>query len=140
MISFMTIQSVLEVFTTELKEVRFGEVDADALTRAAADVATAAAAVAAAEETLGAARAVHDERADALVQLAQRALAYARVYAEPDAALTARLDAIALPRSPRRGRPLTLEVSSPEARPAPRPRGRPRKSTPEPTLPPFDAE
>jgi hypothetical protein len=89
----------------------------------------------AAQLALDVARGALHERQEALLQQAQRALAYARVYAEADVALTARLDAITLPRGSRRARSETgtsgaetdsLVLTS-EGEPVRRPRGRPRK-------------
>jgi hypothetical protein len=128
------IQSLLELFATDLAEVRFADVDAQTMTRAAADVQAASVIVAAAQAALDDARQVLQERQEALMQYAQRAIAYARVYAESDDALSERVNAIALPRPARRTRAGTdALVLSPEPAGAPaRPRGRPRKVAPEP--------
>jgi hypothetical protein len=123
------VQTVLDLFATELADVRFGDVDAKRLTTLAADVQSAAEAVAAAQALVDDARNKLQERQDALVQHAQRALAYARVYAEPDASLSARLEAIALPRPARRPRSdAEVLLLSPDQQPPRRPRGRPRKT------------
>jgi multidrug efflux pump subunit AcrA (membrane-fusion protein) len=134
------IQSLLDLFTTALADVRFADVDGQTLARVAADVEAAIAVVSSAEAALASAREALQERQEALLQQAQRALAYARVYAESDEALTERLGAIALPRGTRKGRATgdTL-ILSPDPEPAPRPRGRPRKqnaSEPLPAAPP----
>jgi hypothetical protein len=134
MFSFMDaipspIQSLLDLFATALVEVRFADVDAQTLARAAADVQAASAVVATAQSALDEARLALHERQEILLALAQRAIAYARVYAENDETLSGRLGAIALPRSARRVRPSgdALVLSSdPPAAPS-RPRGRPRK-------------
>jgi len=122
------VQTVLDLFATDLADVRFGDVDSKMLAGLASDVQAAAEAVASAQALLDDARSKLQERQDALLQQAQRALAYARVYAEADAALSARIEAIALPRPARRvradGEVLTL-CSDPM--PPRRPRGRPRK-------------
>jgi hypothetical protein len=131
------IQVVLDLFTTDLAEVRFGDLDAPALARLAGDVQTSSEVVVAAQLALDVARGVLHERQETLLQQAQRALAYARVYAEADLALTARLDAITLPRASRRPRSEenpsangaaggSLVLTS-ESEPVRRPRGRPRK-------------
>jgi hypothetical protein len=134
------VQAILDLFTTELEAVRFGDVDGKSLGGLAAEVHVAAEALASAEGLVADARSALQDRQDALLQHAQRALAYARVYAEADVALSARLDAIALPRATRRARPdASVPVLSADP-PAPmRPRGRPRK-TPltEPTLPSLE--
>jgi hypothetical protein len=129
------VQTVLDLFTTDLADVRFGDLDAPALARIAEDVRAASDVVVAAQLALDVARSSLHERHEALLQQAQRALAYARVYAEADVALTARLDAITLPRTARRPRSETSAngaaseslVLTSEAEPARRPRGRPRK-------------
>ena len=122
------VRTVLDLFVTDLADVRFGDVDAKTLASLAADVEAAAEAVASAQALLDDARSKLQERQDVLLQQAQRAVAYARVYAEPDAALSARIEAIALPRMTRRSRteaePLTLSADDPPRRP----RGRPRKT------------
>jgi hypothetical protein len=128
------IQSLLDLFASALVEVRFADVDAQTLARAAADVQAAAAVVSTAQAALDDARHALQERQESLLAHAQRAVAYARVFAENDEALSERLGAIALPRPARRarsnGEALVLS-SAPEAAPA-RPRERPRKVAPEP--------
>jgi hypothetical protein len=125
------IQSLLDLFTTALADVRFGDVDGQTLARVVADVEAAVAVVSSAEATLASAREALQERQEALLQQAQRALAYARVYAESDEALTERLSTITLPRGTRKARASgDALVLSPDPEPAPRPRGRPRKQHP----------
>ncbi|MDB5212204.1 MAG: hypothetical protein JWO86_131 [Myxococcaceae bacterium] len=145
------VQTVLDLFTTDLADVRFGDLDAPTLARIASDVQAASDVVVAAQLALDVARGALHERQETLLQQAQRALAYARVYAEADLALTARLDAITLPRASRRPRSDASGASgasgaeseslvlTSEAEPARRPRGRPRKlatvsAEPEPML------
>jgi hypothetical protein len=123
------IQAVLDLFSTSLAEVRFGDVDAQSLARIATEVEAAADAVACAQAALDAARAELHGREEALLVHTQRALAYARVYAESDETLSARLEAITLPRLPRRARTEgDALILSPDPQPTPRPRGRPRKT------------
>lgn len=141
------IQTLLELFETRLADVRFGDVDAKALARLAAEVEATAQVVTAAQVALDSARVALFERQEALLVLAQRALAYARVYAEADESLAAHLDAVALPRAARRARTdanangatndLVL-TASPDAAPARRPRGRPRKHAPATNLTPLE--
>lgn len=123
------VQSLLDLFASDLSDVRFGDVDATTLSSAAAEVETAAEALSAAQAVLDEARAKLQEQQDTLMQHAQRALAYARVYAEANASLAARLDAIALPRAAKRARAEgdVLVLSSDDPQPPRRPRGRPRK-------------
>jgi len=138
------VQAVLDLFATDLADLRFADVDANVLARLASETHAASEAVAVAQAALDTARSALQERQDALLAQAQRAHAYARVYAEGDDALVARLDAIALPRAARRSGagggsragaggarpgedPLVLSA---EAHPAPtqRRRGRSRKA------------
>jgi multidrug efflux pump subunit AcrA (membrane-fusion protein) len=130
------IQTLLDLFTTCLADVRFADVDGQTLARCAADVEAAAETVATAQLTLEATREALQEKQDALLQQAQRALAYARVYAESDEVLSGRLEAVSLPRAARRSRVEDgLVLSSASPLPTPRPRGRPRKPrVAEPTL------
>jgi hypothetical protein len=130
------LQAILNLFATTLADVRFADLDAKTLASLASEVEAAAAVVESAEAALAAARGTLQARQDALLQQVQRAVAYARVYAENNEALSQRIDAIALPRTPRRSRvgdeALTLSPDSPATQ---RPRGRPRKpSLAEPTL------
>jgi hypothetical protein len=131
-----SVQSVLDLFTTELANVRFGDVDSDALSKARVAVDTVAAEVLTAEAALADARSRLQEQQEILLQQVHRALAYARVYAGADPTLTARLDAITLPR-PRRARaeggpstPALTAVTEGETRSTAKRRGRPRKSDP----------
>ncbi len=139
MFSFMDaipspIQSLLDLFATALVEVRFADVDAQTLARAAADVQAASLVVANAQAAVDEARQALQERQETLLQHAQRAAAYARVYAETDEALSDRLSAITLPRSTRRARSNgdALVLSSDPPASLPRPRGRPRKAAAKP--------
>jgi hypothetical protein len=65
-------------------------------------VTAAADAVREAEAALAQAQTAFAEKQEALVSRAQRALAYARVYAEDNAALQARLESISLPKAAKR--------------------------------------
>ena len=120
------IQSLLDLFQSDLSHVHFADVDAQTLSRLAAEVQTTAEAVATARAALDVAERALQERQEALMQQSQRALAYARVYAESNDVLRERLDAIVLPRVARR--PRSEPAATPIAEPAPRRRGRPRKS------------
>jgi hypothetical protein len=123
------VQSVLDLFASELADVRFADVDAPTLARLAAEVRSVAEVVASAQAALESARRALDERQELLLGHVQRAVAYARVYAENNEELSQRIEAIALPRATRRvrGADDTL-VLSPGPQPSPRPRGRPKKS------------
>ena len=122
------IQTLLDLFSTCLADVRFADVDGQTLGRCAAEVEAAAEAVASAQAALDAAREILQLKQDALLQRAQSALAYARVYAEGDEALSGQLDGVNLPRSTRRPRATEGLVLSVEPQPAPGPRARRRKT------------
>ena len=131
----LSVQALLDLFATSLADVRFADVDAKSLARIAADVEAAAQAEAVARSALDAAQVVLQEKQEALLLLAQRALAYARVYAENDPTLSGSLEALTLPRATRRGPAGDALVLSGASEPSPRPRGRPRKTpAAEPTL------
>ena len=121
------VQALLDLFATSLADVRFADVDGPSLARCAAEVEAAAQAEVVARLALDAASAALQEKQEALLQRAQRALAYARVYAESDPALAASLEAIGLPRAARRATPGDALVLSTASETSPRPRGRPRK-------------
>jgi multidrug efflux pump subunit AcrA (membrane-fusion protein) len=122
------VQTLLDLFTTSLADVRFADVDGQTLARYAADVEAAAESVGAAQVALNAAREALQEKQDALLQRAQRALAYARVYAETDEVLSGQLEAVSLPRATRRSRAEEALVLSADPQPSSRPRGRSRKA------------
>jgi hypothetical protein len=122
------IRTLLDLFTTSLADVRFADVDGQTLARCAAEVEAATEAVASAQATLDAAREVLQLKQDVLLQRAHAALAYARVYAEGDEALSSQLEGVSLPRSTRRSRAGEGLVLSSEPQPAPRPRARPKKA------------
>ncbi len=126
------VQTVLDLFSTDLRDLRFADVDAARLTAAAADLEAAAVATAAAQTALDDARAHQLALQDTLTSLVQRALAYARVYAESNPALASRLDAVSLPRVVRRSTRVddATIASTSETAPTRRPRGRPRKVPP----------
>lgn len=135
------IQTVLDLFSTHLADVRFGDLDAQSLARASTEVQSAHDVLVASQLALEAARRSLVERQEVLLQQVQRALAYARVYAEADEALSAQLEAVTLPRAAKRARTDANDalVLTSEAQPAPRPRGRPRKpaQAPAPTSEPL---
>lgn len=113
------VHDLLALFTAELADVRFPDVDASVLASAAASVHAAADRVAQVEAELAAARATLVSSQDELLGCAQRAHAYAQVFAAASPDLVARLEAIALPRA---RRPKVVDDASP-----PRRRGRPPK-------------
>jgi hypothetical protein len=104
------VQSVIELFQGPLSDVRFADVDAAGLANLAAEVESAASAVAQQEARLTELRQTLVDRQDALLLLAQRAVAYARVYAEHDEALSEQLARITLPRA---GKPRKASTAKP---------------------------
>jgi ElaB/YqjD/DUF883 family membrane-anchored ribosome-binding protein len=115
------LRELLAVFARDLAAVAFPDVDHQALAQQVALLGERAAEVRRVEAALAEARTRLADAHDQLVARGQRALAYARIYAEDHPALAARLEAITLPR-PRGPRPV-----APTSTEAPRPRGRPRK-------------
>jgi hypothetical protein len=110
------LQSLLELFKGPLGNVRFADIDAEGLAKLAAEVEAAASEVQRHEGQLAQLREALVERQDALLLLAQRALAYARVYAENDDALLEEVNRIALPRAPKPRKPGAAKASPREAR------------------------
>jgi hypothetical protein len=122
------IQVLLDLFATDLAEVKFPALDRAVLTETAAQVQIAAAELQQAEAALEVARSALSEHQELLLQRALRALAYARVFAEDRPELSSKLEAISLPRSTRRSRsdsPSETPLGSGEPS-APRRRGRPK--------------
>jgi hypothetical protein len=130
------VQEVVDLFVSELASLKFGDLEPTSLAAASEEVKAVAADVIRAEAALESARAVLAEKKEALLQKAQRALAYARVYAENQPALASRLERIALPRPPRRSAKSesspadvkvngALEAKIPPTRRRDRPRGDP---------------
>lgn len=93
------VQSVLELFQGPLASVRFADIDAAGLAQLAAEVEAASSEVREHENKLGELRPILAQRQEALLALAQQALAYARVYAENDEALLEAVNRISLPRA-----------------------------------------
>jgi hypothetical protein len=93
-----SVQAVVQLFEGPLAGVRFADIEGSSLGRLATEVEEAARQVQAHEAQLGELRQLLAQRQEALLTLAQRALSYARVYAEGDDSLSAELARIALPR------------------------------------------
>lgn len=132
------VQALLTLFSTDLADVKFPDVDGEVLARAAEEVEASAEALRLAEAALEAARSSLGDKQEALLLKAQRAHAYARVFAESDVELTGRVEAIQLARSSRRaprtdgvrldtGRGEASELRTAAVDAAPRRRGRPPK-------------
>lgn len=112
------IQAVLDLFQGPLAAVRFADIDAGTLATAAEEVESASAAVAAQEAQLAKLQQGLNEQQDALLVLAQRALAYARVYAEHDEALSEQLNRISLPRAPKARKASPAKAAEAQAAPS----------------------
>lgn len=119
------IEALLRLFHEDLAEVRFPGLDTAVLAAAAAKLRDAEAEVQRAALALEAAQATQRDAGAALAGKAQRALAYARIYAEDHPALRARLDALDA---------LDAPVAAADAQPAARRRGRPPKAAEPPAL------
>jgi hypothetical protein len=127
------LQDLLKLFGQELSAVKFPDLDRAVLEEAAERVKEKAEEVARAQAALEAARQSLYESQEALLQKGQRALAYARIFAEDDTELSAKLDGISLPRpvrkAPRMEGATALEAPSVQSEEsAPRRRGRPPKA------------
>jgi hypothetical protein len=99
------VQAVVTLFEGPLAGVRFADVDAAGLSKLAAEVAGAASELERQEAALAQLRQELTQRQEALLSLAHQALAYARIYAEGDEALTTELNAISLPRATKARKP-----------------------------------
>lgn len=109
-------QAVVELFDTDLLQLKFPDVDQGVLREAAERVLAQAELVAAAEQALAVAREGLSDAQELLLSKCQRALAYARVYAEEDRELSRRLDAISLPRPRAKAAP-TSPTEAAESKP-----------------------
>jgi hypothetical protein len=124
------VRAALAVFETALSDVSFADINAETLARAVAEVGTLAHAVASAQASLDSAKDALLERQEALFGQVQRAMAYARVYAENDEALMDRLNAISLPRTGRVARAKEDAALVLSSAPRPAPPGKRRKTDP----------
>jgi hypothetical protein len=112
------LQAVVALFRGPLSHVRFADIDAAGLTGLATEVEAAAREVEQQEAKLVELRQSLAQRQEALLALAQQALAYARIYAENDEALSAELNDIALPRAAKPRKPAAPKATRAEE-PAP---------------------
>src|SRR3954453_20318683 len=94
-----SVQAVIDLFQGPLAEVRFAEVDVASLANLARSADAAAAELAEQEARVSELKQVLADRQEGLLLLAQRGLAYARVYAEQDEALSEQLSRINLPKA-----------------------------------------
>lgn len=139
-----SVQAVIDLFQGPLADVRFADVDVTALANLARSADAAAADLAEHEARLSDLKQVLAERQEALLLLAQRGLAYARVYAEQDEALSEQLSRINLPKpskprkaslKPASAEPASVEASAPSGSDAP---AAPREEEPITTAPLLD--
>jgi hypothetical protein len=119
-----SVADLLALFAGPLAGVRFPDIDHETLRDLAGSVERGHAEVEEARAMLTAAETALELRVNELLLRAQRARAYARVYAEGKTELQAQLDGIALPKPG--PRPAPGPLTSPGAEP--RRRGRPRKA------------
>ena len=131
------VKELLALFDGPLANLSFPDVNGEALREQAASVDAAVREVEAAAAAWAEAKRQVDARLEVLLQKAQRALAYARIYAEDKPELDATLAALVVPRwgDPRGQKGPASRFTQQEVAPA-RKRGRPRKSdVPTPTPP-----
>jgi hypothetical protein len=119
------VQAVVELFDADLGQLKFPDVDQAVLGEAVARVLGQAETVAAAEAALATAREALSDAQETLLGKCQRALAYARVYAEEDRELLRKIEAINLPRSRSKS-----ALASPAEQGEPRASRRGRRSPP----------
>jgi hypothetical protein len=118
-------REVLALFASAFAEVRFPELDRAVLEGLAEELRAAQREVEQIEHGLAQARAQVALKAEALMALAQRGLAYARVFSEGDAELEEQVERVA-------------DCLAPAAGAAPKRRGRPRRAEQEASLFPGD--
>ena len=121
-------RQVIDLYAVELVEVRFPDLDLSSLLYAQTELHAAQLEIERVEAELSQARAVWESRSQALTAKAERALAYARIYAQGDAELAPRIadigkkksahtvadaDAILGDAPKRRGRKPKLDLESP---------------------------
>lgn len=107
-----SVQAVIDLFQGPLAEVRFADVDVSALANLARAAEAAAEELAQHEARVSELKQVLADRQEALLLLAQRGLAYARVYAEADEALTEQLSRINLPKPAKPRKPSSKSASA----------------------------
>lgn len=89
------VREILSVFEHDLTDVSFGDIDAGRLLSLADRVRVAGEEVESVRAQLDRAREAHDATLADLVALSEKALAYARIYAESEPELAPRLEALA---------------------------------------------
>ena len=122
-------RQVIDLYSVELAEVRFPDLDLSALLYAQTELHAAQVEVERVEAELADKRAVLEARSQALLQKAERALAYAKIYAQGDEDLVPRLAEIGRKRSSGASASMANNThSSPGLISAPGPKRRGRKS------------
>jgi hypothetical protein len=109
------VSSVLELFKGPLSGMRFADVDAEGLALLVSKVESAGSEVASTEAKLAELRQRLATEQEALLAFAQRALAYARVYAETHEELLAELNGISLPRLAKPRKATASKAADPES-------------------------
>lgn len=84
-------RQVIDLYALDLAEVRFPDLDLSALLYAQSELHAAQLEIERVEQELVQARSIWESRAQVLAQKAERALAYARIYAQGDAELAPRI-------------------------------------------------
>ena len=97
------VSALVDVFKEVLPGVKFPDMDVRVLEGCVEEVNRAAEALRVAEVAADAARAKLLAAQEVAITKGQRALAYLRVFAEEDSALSTRLEAVALPKAVRKG-------------------------------------
>jgi hypothetical protein len=123
------LQQLLQLFSS-LPDVRFPELDATGLQQAVARVKEKQLELLALEAECAALRTALDEEQEALLRKGHRLHSYLKVFAEADEALAPKVNALVLPRlrKPVVSTPAGSNAVEGELAPAPKKRGRPRKT------------
>lgn len=121
------LQQLLQLFSS-LPEVRFPELEQQALHEAVARLQERASELAELEAQREAARVALEEEQEALLRKGHRLHAYLKVFADADEALATKVNALSLPRL-RRAATVRAEGAPVEGSVAPKKRGRPRKAS-----------
>ena len=119
------LQQLLQLFSS-LPDVRFPELDATGLQVAVARVKERQLELLHIEAQRDAVRVALEEEQETLLRKGHRLHAYLRVFAEHDEALAVKVNALTLPRL---RKTVSAPVEGAELAPAPRKRGRPRKTS-----------
>lgn len=117
----LLVRQVIDLYAVELAEVRFPDMDLSSLLYAQTELHAAQVEIERVETELARARADWESRSQALTAKAERALAYARIYAQGDAELAPRIADIGKKKS---GQPLHAADAAAVSGDAPKKRGR----------------